>query len=204
MQRPSPDPQRLAPAHQPHANQERSEHDRSLDPKTLLRALLRRPRHLEVADDEPAQCARVAQPRAHLAARLRVAVEAVAADGSGGDHDAEHVEAPAHARGHVGPPGSRQALADEHKADNHEGHGEGDGAQAHLGLKVAPVGADVLLGKVVVQPVADDLTEQNGDDGGEVKVADLQDPEAVEGPDKDGEGRVYADYPGEGLNSEGL
>ena len=93
-------------------------------------------------------------------------------------------------------------LAEEDEADDDERHGEVDDAQADLGFEMPLVRADVLIGVGVVQPVADDLAEDDGDDGGEVEEADLLGAEAVEGGHEDGEGGVDADGPGEGEGVE--
>ena len=200
VQRASPHPQRLAPLHQRQNDDKGSRADRRLDAKADLGALLLGPRNLEVGDDEAAKGTRVVDPGRHLARRLRVRVETITADGHRRDHDAVHIETPRDARGHV-VPAALEALADEHEADDHERQREEDGAQAHLGLEVAAVRADVLPRDGVVEPVARQLGQDDSDDGREVEEADLLGAEAVEGRDEDGERRVDADDPGKGLGT---
>lgn len=141
MQRAGPYPHRLPPAHQHRDEQERDRaHDR-LDAEAQLRPLGAGPLDLEVADDEAAEGARVVDPGRDLARRLGVAVEVVRRHGDGRDHGAEDVEAPAHGRDDEVPL-VLQALPEEHEAQQHEGEGDDDGAEAHLGLEVALVGSD--------------------------------------------------------------
>lgn len=122
---------------------------------------------------------RLTDPAGNLARGFRVTVEVVGVQGDGGDHDAEDVQAPEEGGDHV-VVGVFEGEAQADQAGEHERGREPDGAQAGLGLEVAGVRADVLVGDHVVDPVARDLAQQGGDDGREVEEADLLGAEVVE------------------------
>jgi hypothetical protein len=91
------------------------------------------------------------------------------------------------------------ALAKDDETNNDQRHGEVDDAEADLGFEAPFVGADVLLGVGIVQPVADNLSEKNGDKGCKIEEASLSRSETIEVGHKDGKGCVNADSPSKGL-----
>lgn len=147
MQRARPDPQRLPVAHEQQHEQERDKAHDGLDAEGDLGALGGGPPNLEVADHEAAEGARVVDPGRDLARRLGVAVEVVRRHRHRRDHGAEHVQAPADRRHYEVPP-VPQTLPEQHEAQEHEGQAHDDGAEARLGLEVAAVGSDWVVGSV--------------------------------------------------------
>lgn len=79
-------------------------------------------------------------------------------------------------------------LEGETQADetgDHERGRDPNGLQPDLGLEVTFMFVDVTRGDEVVEPVAADLAQQGGHDGGEVKVADLEGTKVVKGREED-------------------
>lgn len=181
---PSPDPQPLAEDYQEEDDPERRRNHCGLDSEADLGSLLFRPLHLKVGDDKAAQRARIVQVGADLAASLRVAIEAVAAHGDGGDHDSVDVETPGYRQGHE-VPRVLQRLTNQYEAHDHEREREEDGSKPYLGLEVALVCFDVTLRQNIMQEVTGDLTEEHCDDWREVKVTDLQRAEVVQRREED-------------------
>lgn len=170
MQSPAPSPQALAINLQENNNNEHSARNRSLCAKALLRTSLRRPAHLQITDGEAAQRPALIQPRADLARTLGVAVEIIAGDGDGCDHDAEDVETPCERSEHVMIP-SLKAEAEKDEAGDHEGRAEPNDGQARLGFQDAVVSAHVHAAYEVVEPVAENEADESGHDGSEVEEA---------------------------------
>jgi hypothetical protein len=170
MQPSAPRPHALPINLQDNDNEEHRSSNRSLGPETLLRPSLRRPANLQITDDKAAQRPALIQPRANLAGTFRVAIEIVAGDGDGRDHDAEDVEAPSERGYHVMIP-PLKAEAEEDKAGNHERCGEPDDGKAGFGLEDTVVAAHVDATCEVVHPVAGHETDESGNDGGEVEEA---------------------------------
>lgn len=195
--RPSPDPQPLTEDYQEEDNPEGRRNHCGLDPEADLGALLFRPLHLKVGDDEATQRARIVQVGADLAASFGVAVEAVTAHCDSSNHDSVDVETPRDRQGHE-VPRILQRLTNQYKAHDHKREREEDGSQPYLGLEVALVRFDVTLRQNVVQEVTCDLTQEHCDDWREVKVTDLQRAKVVQRREEDRKCSVDSDDPRKG------
>ena len=63
---------------------------------------------------------------------------------------------------------------------------------------MAVVQTDVAPGNEVVEPVADNFSDEGCDDGSKVEISDLCGAKVVERSEEDGKGSVDANDPGEG------
>ena len=161
----------------------------------------RAPRLLKIAHGEPTRDAREVDKRRHLARTRRVAVKRVGRNGNRGNHDPKDIHAPSHDDSGVVEV-LLQGLPDDDEARNHEEGGDVVCGQAGFGAEDAGVGADVAVGHEVVEEVAEDLAERDGDDGGQVDEADGFGAEAVAAGhlrrfEQDGRGDVDAHGPHE-------
>lgn len=95
-----------------------------------------------------------------------------------------------------------ERLACQHQARDKEDTRYIDDRQTSLRLKNAFVPACIAAGEEVVEEVPEDLTQESGDDGGEVQVPQAEGGVAVAaelggGGEEDGGGDVDADGPHE-------
>jgi hypothetical protein len=134
-------------------------------------------------------------PGSRLARGLRIRVQVIRVQAHGGDHDAKHIQTPEKRRDHVMIT-IFEAEAQPDQAGQDERRGNPHRAQAHLGLEMPLMLADVAARDEIVQPVACDLAQQGRDNGREVEIPDLERAEVVQWGQEDGERGVDPDHPG--------
>lgn len=199
---------------------------RPLTPERDVEARLLSPAHLIVADRESLQrdaesresataCRKVTElkkthrngarkvdERRNLSRSRGVAVEDVGGDGDTGDHDSNNVHSPANDdSGNVEL--EVEGLADDDESRDHQEGGDEEDEETALGHEDSLVAASVPVCHGVVGPVAEHLSDPEGDQRSGVETRNLGEGESVTagllgGGEEDRGGDVDADSPHEG------
>ena len=94
-------------------------------------------------------------------------------------------------------PRALQRKAQDHHSRHHERRAEPEDHEPKLGLESAFIATGEEFGSLVMEPVANDLADESGNDWREIIVTNLLGSEAIKGCDEDGKRGVDADDPGE-------